>query len=76
MSRFEGEFRATDDASVDPIELLAALSPGRSGKPERGEAMACFLSVGSGWRDAAATLGGTFAAAFAIGTKLTPGQEE
>ena len=62
MARHDGEFRADEHRPLSLPELLeilgsAAEAEGRS----REEAIACYLSGGEGWRDAARLLGGTFA---------------
>jgi len=50
-------------APTDLEELLLALGNGAGAGPERSDAMAQFLSVSEGWRDAGAALRGAFAAA-------------
>jgi hypothetical protein len=76
LSRFEGEFNAAREASLDLVELLAALAAERKTDPKRGEAIACFLSAGQGWREAGASLGGAFADQRAGKTELTTGKEQ
>ena len=76
MSRFEGEISAAHEAGLDLVELLADLSSATVGDPSRWEAMACFLSAGQGWRDAAVRLGGTFAEPFIGPAFVSGGVEE
>ncbi len=76
MSRFDGELRASGDASLSISELLAILG-GKSGASElqRQQAIACFLSASEGWSDAAKALGGAFASD-AAGTGLKDDKSE
>ena len=62
MARHDGEFRADEHRPLSLPELLEIL--GSSAEAEgrsREEAIACYLSGGDGWREAARLLGGTFA---------------
>jgi hypothetical protein len=62
LARFDGNLKAAEEAKLDVDELLSLLSP--SSNPEqrkRQEAIACFLSVSEGWRDAREALKGAFA---------------
>ena len=62
MARFDGNLKAVGEAKLDVNELLSALaSASNLGREERQDAIACFLSVSEGWKDARATLKGTFA---------------
>ena len=62
MARFDGNLKAVGEAKLDVDELLSALaSASNLGREERQDAIACFLSVSEGWKDARATLKGTFA---------------
>ena len=75
MARHEREFEAAEEASIDVNELLGALRlPVAIKAGNRSEAIANCLSGGEGWRDAAALLGGAFAALGAA-TWLTDGKE-
>ena len=75
LARHDGEFEAAGEASVDARELLAALRrPVAARISNRSEAIAKCLAGGDGWRDAAARLGGAFAA-IASKTGLTDGKE-
>ena len=62
MARFDGDLKAAGEARLDIDELLSVLS-GESnlGKEERQDAIACFLSVSEGWKDARDSLKGAFA---------------
>ena len=75
MSRFEREFSPASEARLDLTELVAALASGSAGEAQRRQAIACLLSAGTGWRDAAARLGGTFAEGVAGATGLIDGKE-
>ena len=62
MARFDGNLKAVGEAKLDVDELLSALaSASNLGREGRQDAIACFLSVSEGWKDARATLKGTFA---------------
>ena len=62
MARFEGEFEAVAETSLDMAELLRALGRDESvATRERQAAIACLLSASEGWRDAVDRLGGAFA---------------
>ena len=62
MARFDGNLKAAGEAKLDVDELLAVLAASSNlGREERQDAIACFLSVSEGWKDARATLKGTFA---------------
>ena len=76
LARFEGQLRAADDAAIDPAELLAALNCGAPGDDARRQAIACFLSGGQGWRDAAARLTGAFADRIEPASGLMRGKEK
>ena len=76
MARHEGDFQAAGPAALDLHELAELLGKaGPEGLRERREAIACALSAGKGWRDAAKRLGGAFAADQAA-TGLTAGKEK
>lgn len=75
MSRFDGELTAAGEASFDMVELMKALSSAASaGHRERGDAIACYLSVSEGWKDAKPFLEGHFST-LAGKTRLTGGKE-
>ena len=62
MARFDGNLKAAGEAKLDVDELLSALRAASNlGPEERQDAIACFLSVSEGWKDARTTLKGTFA---------------
>jgi hypothetical protein len=62
LARFDGSLKAAGEARLDIDELLSALSAASNlGREERQDAIACFLSVSEGWKDARASLKGTFA---------------
>ena len=62
MARFDGNLKAAGEARLDIDELLSALSSSAHlGREERQDAIACFLSVSEGWKDARGTLKGAFA---------------
>ena len=62
MARFDGNLKAVGEARLDVDELLSALGAASNlGREERQDAIACFLSVSEGWKDARTTLKGTFA---------------
>lgn len=62
MARFDGKFEAAGETRLEIDELLVALSASANlGREERQDAIACFLSVSEGWKDARETLKGTFA---------------
>ncbi|HET9336334.1 MAG TPA: hypothetical protein VFO12_08005 [Sphingomicrobium sp.] len=62
MARFDGNLKAAGEAKLDAQELLSVLSAGSGRKQrERQDAIACFLSVSEGWRDAREALKGAFA---------------
>ena len=63
-----------DQAAIDPVELLAALNGGAPKDEGRRQAIACFLSGGNGWKDAAARLAGAFAEQVEPTTGLTRGK--
>jgi hypothetical protein len=55
-------------------DLLALLGNAQVGSnPDRGEAIACYLSGSEGWTEAVQRLGGAFAAE---GTKLREGKAD
>jgi hypothetical protein len=63
LARHENDFEAAAEATVDVDELLGALRRTAGAKAGgRSRAIANCLSGGDGWRDAAAELGGAFAA--------------
>ena len=75
MSRIEGRLTAADDAALDMAELLQLLDPGAATSPgERVDAIARYLSLSEGWREARSSLKGTFAA-LSKPTELTRGKE-
>jgi hypothetical protein len=61
LARHErGFFTAEAPLSID--ELLTLLADGsKEDRPSREDAIACYLSGGDGWRDAAKRVGGAFA---------------
>ena len=62
MARYEGEFEAAAETSLEMGELLRALSRAESATDrERHAAIACLLSASEGWQAAAEQLGGAFA---------------
>ena len=62
MARFDGNLKAAGEAKLDIDELLSMLSAASNlGREERQDAIACFLSVSEGWKDAKDSLKGTFA---------------
>lgn len=62
MARFEGKLKAAGETKLEIDELLSVLSSSSNlGREERQDAIACFLSVSEGWKDAKGTLKGTFA---------------
>ena len=62
MARFEGKFKAAAETKLEIDELLSVLSSSAHlGREERQDAIACFLSVSEGWKDAKGTLKGAFA---------------
>ena len=75
LARHESEFEAAGEASLDVRELLGALRQPTAAKAgNRSETIAYCLSGAEGWRDAAARLGGAFAAVGET-TGLTDGKE-
>ncbi|MCY7338644.1 MAG: hypothetical protein LH465_01595 [Sphingomonas bacterium] len=76
MSRFDGVMRAASEGSVELEELLAAFGKEPVAPTDRSDAMAQFLSAAEGWRDAKATLRGTFAGPGKTGTGLTDDQDK
>jgi len=63
LARHESEFEAVGEAKLELDELLGALvPPAGAGSDTRRDAIARCLSASEGWRDAAARLGGAFAA--------------
>ncbi|MES2903749.1 MAG: hypothetical protein V4696_06145 [Pseudomonadota bacterium] len=75
LARHESDFEAAAEARLDLDELLGALRRPDASKPgSRREAIAHCLSGSDGWRDAAARVGGAFAA-IETATGLTDGQE-
>ena len=75
MSKYDGEIRAVAEVSGDLEELLAALGRSPAPAPDGQDAMAHYLSVEEGWRDARKRLRGGFARAPRGGTGLTGGSE-
>jgi hypothetical protein len=62
LARHDGEFRADEHRPLSLPELLEILGSGAEAEGRsREEAIACYLSGGDGWREAARLLGGTFA---------------
>ena len=62
MARFDGNLKAAGEAKLDIDELLSVLAAASNlGREERQDAIACFLSVSEGWKDAKDSLKGTFA---------------
>ena len=62
MARFDGNLKAAGEAKFDVDELLSALSStAKRAEQERQDAIACFLSVSEGWKDARDRLKGAFA---------------
>ena len=76
MSRFDGDFSAACETSIELEELLAAFGSAAAAGQDRYDAMAQFLSGAEGWRDARAVLGGTFAGLVAARSGLTNGQDK
>ena len=75
LARHESDFEAAAEARLDLDDLLAALRrPAATKAGSRREAIAHCLSGSDGWRDAATSLGGTFAS-LGEGTGLTDGKE-
>ena len=74
LARHEAKFEAAAEASLGVDELLDALGRPLGAADHRRKAIARCLSVSEGWRDAAATLGGTFAT-LPPETGLTDGKE-
>ena len=75
LARHESDFEAAAEARLDLDELLGALrQSGGSKSAGRREAIAHILSGSDGWRDAAAQVGGAFAA-LDPATGLTSGKE-
>ena len=72
MAKHEGDFQAAAEISLEMAELLRTVPQVARA---RQAAIACCLSASEGWRDAATTLGGTFAEG-AEGTGLTTGKEK
>ena len=69
MSRLEGGFTASAEASLTVAELVALLDrQGAGTEAERAQAIACYLAAGEGWREAVKRLGGAFATEAASGT--------
>ena len=66
MARHEGGFRGDAPKPLSLEELLAMLGnpAGEEGR-SREDAIACYLSVGEGWREAVKLLDGTFAGSVA-----------
>ena len=69
MSRFEGDFSAAGDASLDTTELLNLLGADSLTGRERQEAIACYLSASEGWHEALKALRGAFASDAAGGVR-------
>ena len=62
MARFEGDIQPASGKPLEIDELLALLDKNEpSEQPVTGNARACYLSSGEGWRDAVKQLGGAFA---------------
>ena len=62
MARFEGNLKAAGETKLEIDELLSVLSStAHLNREERQDAIACFLSVSEGWKDAKGTLKGAFA---------------
>ena len=62
MARFDGNLKAAGEAKLDIDELLSVLAAASNlGREERQDAIACFLSVSEGWKDARDSLKGAFA---------------
>ncbi len=75
LARHESDFTAAGEAKLELDELLAALKrPSSSVASSRSAAIAHCLSGSEGWRDAAARVGGAFAA-IDPATGLTSGKE-
>ena len=75
MSKFEGEFRAAGEGSVELDQLFVGLGRGLRIATDRHDALAHYLSGEEGWRDAVTTLGGTFAKASPRSARLTAGED-
>ncbi len=75
LARHESDFEAAAEARLDLDELLGALRrPVEATSVGRRRAIAHILSGSDGWRDAAARVGGAFAA-IDPATGLTGGKE-
>lgn len=63
MSRYDGTLNGVGEATLDMAELLAAFAnrPGSQGTAERTRAIACYLALDDGWRQAGPVLAGAFA---------------
>lgn len=62
MARFEGDIQPASGKPLEIDELLALLDKNESPEPPvKGNARACYLSAGDGWREAVKQLGGAFA---------------
>jgi hypothetical protein len=75
LSRFEGEFIAAEDVSLDAADLLGLLRNDAT-RLERQQAIACFLAGAEGWQDALKSLGGAFAADAAAAVRLNGDKAE
>ncbi|MES2147743.1 MAG: hypothetical protein V4491_07830 [Pseudomonadota bacterium] len=74
MARFEGDIQPATGKPLEIDELLALLDESKSpAPPVGGNARACYLSAGEGWREAVKQLGGAFADDVPT---LTQGQRE
>ena len=74
LARHESDFEAAAEARLDLDELLGALGRPTKASGSRRDAIARCLSASEGWQDAAARLGGAFAASGSK-TGLTDGKE-
>ena len=62
MARHEPDIQASTETQLSLSELLSLLGEQKQGSErERQDAIACFLSAGEGWAEAARRIGGAFA---------------
>ena len=61
MARFEKDFSGSAETPLTLNELLSLLGGGTEDGRSREDAIACYLAVGEGWREAVKQLGGAFA---------------
>jgi hypothetical protein len=76
LARHDGQLTAAGEAPFDIkdwLDLMAATSADRS--QDRGDAIACFLASGEGWKSARSTLRGRFSTS-AAATGLMSGKDK